>query len=92
MSDIKDDAGWERILRQVLAQRRKDVPDYKGFAPSHLLVGAYYGSEGVPETITADADQSLSFEDLVNAYDKISKPTTAIDVPLPYDPDDFSVV
>src|SRR5580765_761013 len=61
---------------------------------SKFHAGHRAGKESLEETetITADADQSLSFEDLVNAYDKISKPTTAIDVPLPYDPDDFSLV
>jgi hypothetical protein len=53
----------------------------------------FFGSpEEEPETITADTAQSLSFEDLVNALDKISEPTTVIDVLLPFDPDDFTVV
>jgi hypothetical protein len=44
------------------------------------------------ETIRADTSQSLSFRDLVNALDRISRPTEMEDIPLPFDPDDYPVV
>ena len=45
-----------------------------------------------PEPIIADTDQSLTFDDLINVFDKISKPTTMDDVPLSVDPDDIPVI
>lgn len=44
------------------------------------------------ETIRADIAQALSFKDLVNALDRISRPTEIEDIPLPFDPDDYPVV
>ncbi len=44
------------------------------------------------ETIRADTAQALSFKDLVNALDTISRPTEVEDIPLPFDPDDYPVV
>lgn len=43
------------------------------------------------EVITADIDRPLTFEELVNALDVISKPTEISDVPLTVDPDDYPV-
>lgn len=44
------------------------------------------------ETIYADTNQVLTFRDLANALDRISRPTEVEDIPLPFDPDDYPVV
>jgi hypothetical protein len=44
------------------------------------------------ETIHADTDRALSFDELLSALDKISRPMEVEDVPLSVDPDDYPVV
>ena len=49
-------------------------------------------NEEEQEIITADTDRSLTFDELITAFDVLSVPVEFDSVPLPYDPDDFSVV
>ena len=44
------------------------------------------------EIITEDIDRPLTFDELVTALDVISVPVEVDSIPMPYDPDDFSVV
>ena len=42
-------------------------------------------------SIYADTNQALTFQDLARALDRISQPTEIEDTPLPFDPDDYPV-
>ncbi len=44
------------------------------------------------ETIRADTDRAMSFGELLNALDRISRPVEMEEVPLSVDPDDYPVV
>lgn len=61
-----------------------------------VMPGSPWTSEQViqeeKETVRADTTRALSFGELVNALDRISRPTEIEDVPLPFDPDDYPVV
>jgi hypothetical protein len=44
------------------------------------------------EIIRADTNRALSFQELLDALDRISRPTEMEDIPLSVDPDDYPIV